>query len=100
MNHPYRKDAETPQDADAGPTVTMRSGTGNVMEEFEGVVVVDETLNEVVLLVTLERETPAGWWPALRSRNTRIVSRKLTCGALVPLDFRGRRCRVTVEWLP
>lgn len=65
----------------SGPTTTMRSGTGLTREEFVGTVVVDSELNEVVL----ELEKPEG-------ERTR-----LTCGGLVPLDFKGKRCLVVIE---
>lgn len=64
-----------------GPTTTMRSGTGLTREELVGTVVVDSELNEVVL----ELEKPEG-------ERTR-----LTCGGLIPLDFKGKRCLVVIE---
>lgn len=57
-------------------TVSMRSGNGSPVYDYTGDVVVDQELNEVVL------ETTEG--------------ERLTCGALVPLDFKGKRVRVMV----
>lgn len=65
-------------DGRLGPamTTTMRSGNGSPVYDYTGDVVVDQELNEVVL------ETTEG--------------ERLTCGALVPLDFKGKRVRVMV----
>ena len=57
-------------------TITMRSGHGLERYTYEGTAIVDSDLNEVVLECGSER---------------------LSCGALVPLDFKAQRVRVTIE---